>query len=135
MSLRWTEQEYAAHVGKRASATIAQKPAAVKRREVMNGLEGKFAAEVLDVQKLNGEIADYRFEAITLRLAKGARFTPDFTVWLKDNTVRFIETKGFWRESARLRIKIAAEMYPQHKFIVVQKLRKKDGDGWKYETF
>jgi hypothetical protein len=29
-----------------------------------------------------------------------------------DGTLRFEETKGFWRESARVRIKVAASLFP-----------------------
>lgn len=139
MSLRWTEQEYAAHVGKCAqkrspASPLPPKPEAKKRRGVMNRLEADFAG-VLENQKRLELIVDFKFEPITLRLARGAKYTPDFAVWNYDGSLDFFETKGFWREAGRLRIKLAAEIYKQHNFIAVQKNRKKDGGGWEYEHF
>lgn len=39
------------------------------------------------------------------------------------------EVKGFWRDDARVKIKVAARMYPWIRFIAVQKAR----GGWKEE--
>lgn len=44
------------------------------------------------------------------------------------------EVKGFWRDDARAKIKIAADLYP-FRFIAVMKRRKKDGGGWSEEVF
>jgi hypothetical protein len=103
-------------------------------RGVMNKTEARFASEVLDVRKAIGEIRAYWYESLKLRLADGAWFTVDFFVMLKDGTLEAIEVKGHWRESARVRIKVAAERYP-FRFVSVKKMKKKDGGGWSYEEF
>lgn len=77
-----------------------------------------------------GEILWLRYEPMKLRLADGSYFTPDFGVLTRDCQFEFHETKGFWREAARVRIKIAAELFP-FKFIAI----KRDGGGWKREEF
>jgi hypothetical protein len=65
-----------------------------------------------------------------LQLGRGAWYTPDFAVLNLDRTFEFFEVKGFWREAARVRIKVAASKYPFFTFTAV----KKDKDvGWIYE--
>lgn len=96
----------------------------------MNGTEGAFAS-VLEMQKETGEIISYKFESVKLRLADNTYYTPDFMVIGKDGYVIFYEVKGFWRDDARVKIKVASEMYPEFEFIAVQK---KNGE-WKFEYF
>lgn len=101
-----------------------------KRRGAMNQLETRFAREVLATLKVAGEIGEYRFEAVKLRLAEGAWYTPDFVVKHHDGHLEFVEVKGFWREAARVRIKVAAEQYAWlGRFVVAQR---KDG-RWQFE--
>jgi hypothetical protein len=106
-----------------------------KRREpgVMNKLEAEYA-EYLEARKKAGEILDYGFERITLKLAKRTSYTPDFDVLLPDGLLEFHETKGFWEEDARIKIKVAAQTFP-FTFFGVQKKPKKDGGGWAFERF
>lgn len=99
----------------------------------MNKLEARYAAE-LEARKLAGEIVLYRFEALKLKLAKNTFLTPDFFVIAADSTVEFHECKGFWEDDARVKIKVAAEMFP-FRFIAVKARAKKDGGGWAYEEF
>lgn len=95
----------------------------------MNKLEAKYAL-YLDEQMAFGFVARWNFEAVKLRLADGAWYTPDFRVILPDGTEEYHETKGFWREAARVRIKVAAELHP-YRFIAVQW---KD-NAWHREVF
>jgi hypothetical protein len=44
------------------------------------------------------------------------------------------EVKGFWVDDARVKIKVAADMYPVE-FIAIKKQAKKDGGGWAVEAF
>jgi len=44
------------------------------------------------------------------------------------------EVKGFWQDDARVKIKVAADMYP-FRFIAVKPRAKKDGGGWQTEAF
>jgi hypothetical protein len=101
---------------------------------VMNGSEKAYSLE-LDRMKAEGEITDYRFHAMTLTianppLAKDARWSPDFAVWNADMVLEFHEVKGFMQDHAIVRIKAAAAQYP-HPVIVVTRIPKRDGGGWK----
>jgi hypothetical protein len=72
----------------------------------------------------------YAFEAVTFKLAKDTRYTPDFVVMLADGTIEFRECKGWWREDARLKIKVAAAMFP-FKFFGITR----EKGEWKSEEF
>lgn len=103
-------------------------------RGVMNKTEARYASEVLDVRKALGEVADYWYESIKLRLADGSWFTVDFFVMLADGRLQAHEVKGHWRTAERVRIKVAAERYP-FLFFSAQRRKKKDGGGWRIESF
>ena len=51
-----------------------------------------------------------------------------------DGTMEMHEVKGFWQDDARVKIKVAADMYPL-KFIAVKRRSKKNGGGWSIEEF
>lgn len=87
-------------------------------------------------------------QGLTLTLANGVRYTPDFIVAVPCVTevettyqvegraavmLLAFETKGFMREDASVKIKVAARLYPWIKFHLVTKRRKKDGGGWDIE--
>ena len=99
----------------------------------MNQTEAAYAA-ILEQQRIAGEIAWYRFEGLKLRLADNTFYSPDFAVMRADGLMECHEVKGFWRDDARAKIKIAADLYP-FRFIAVMKRRKKDGGGWSEEVF
>jgi hypothetical protein len=70
--------------------------------------------------------ADVRFEAYTLKLADGCRYTPDWDVEFPDGTLEFHEVKGrFIFSKALTKPKTAAELFPQ-RFTLAQKL----ASGW-----
>lgn len=81
-----------------------------------------------------GEIVWFKFEGIKLRLADGTFYTPDFAVMRADGTLECHEVKGFWHDDARVKIKVAADMYP-FRFIAVKAMAKRDGGGWVVEEF
>jgi len=99
----------------------------------MNKTEAKYADD-LEAMKLAGDIADWRFEPLKLRLADRTYYTPDFMVIFPDGAIRFDEVKGFWRDDARVKFKVAAEQFPWFQFMAVQALSKKQGGGWKEEV-
>jgi hypothetical protein len=118
----------------KATPESRQTPAAAipeKRRGRMNKLETRYARDVLEINKALGEIEDFKFEAVKLRLATGAWFTADFIVWKKGGAVQLHEVKGHWREAARVRIKVAAELYPLFNFYAVRYV----GGAWQTEAF
>jgi hypothetical protein len=77
----------------------------------MNKTEARYA-ELLEIRKRVGEIAWYAFEGITLKLGDDCRYTPDFAVMLACGEMEMHETKGFFRDDAKVKIKVAAQMFP-----------------------
>lgn len=98
----------------------------------MNGTERRRAVE-LEAMKRAGAIHDWRFESLTLVLAPGCRYTPDFLVIEHDGGMRIEETKGFWRDDARAKIKVAARLFPWFRFSALRVRPQKDGGGWNVE--
>lgn len=79
-----------------------------------------------------GEILWWDYEPFRLRIGKGAWYRPDHAVLELDGSMVLVEVKGFWREAARVRIKVAAERYPMFRFCAVTRER---GGAWKTEEF
>lgn len=117
----------------RLKQTPTQKYQALGRLKAseMNGTEKSFCA-YLENLKIAGEILWYRFDAINLRLASGCFYKPDFFVLNSDGELIVYETKGFWTDDAKVKIKVAADNYP-FRFIVVFKQTKREGGGWRFE--
>lgn len=76
----------------------------------MNKTEARFAAE-LDWLKREGDVAAWWFESVKLRLADRTWFTPDFLVVYSDGRLRFVEIKGFLRDDAAVKFKVAREIH------------------------
>lgn len=96
-------------------------PAVVKttRRRQMNKTEIKYA-QVLEARKRTGEIIDYAYEAVTLKLADDVRFTPDFLVW-DERKIELHEVKGtLIREDARIKLRVAAAWFTCFTFRLCQ---------------
>lgn len=100
---------------------------------VMNKTEFEYSQH-LELKKQAGEIIWYSYEAIKLRLAKNTTYTPDFLVMLADGTLQAHEVKGFWEDDAKVKIKVAAEMFP-FEFIAITRQPKKLGGDWNREEF
>lgn len=98
----------------------------------MNKTEAAYAAK-LEERKTAGEIVGFWFEAVTFKLAKDTRYTPDFLVQLADGTLEAHEVKGFWEDDAKVKIKVAASMFPVL-FRAFKVRPKKHGGGWEEEV-
>jgi len=96
----------------------------------MNKTEARFA-QWLDIGIREGRFVSKFFEDFTLRIGNNCRYTPDFAVLCADSSFRFYEVKGFWRDDARVKIKVAATKFPMFAFFAVQW---KSG-GWEVEEF
>lgn len=99
----------------------------------MNKTEEAYAKHLQNLQHA-GQVAWYKFEGVKLRLADNTFYSPDFAVMLASGEMEMHEVKGFWQDDARVKIKVAADLYP-FRFISVQPLPKKAGGGWKTEEF
>jgi hypothetical protein len=65
-------------------------------------------------------------QAITLKLADDCRFTPDFSYVNENGKLTFEDVKGFQREDALIKIKVAARKFSEFSFVIV----KKTASGW-----
>jgi hypothetical protein len=99
---------------------------------VMNRTEAAYARH-LEARKHAGEVVWYGFEKVTFKLASDVRFTPDFVALMADGQLICLEVKGtttktssagvkskapYFRDDARAKIRIAAELIPMA-FVVV----------------
>lgn len=101
---------------------------------VMNRTEVAYAA-YLEQLKYEGKVLWFKFEGIKLRLADKTFYTVDFFVMPASRELEAHEVKGFWTDDARVKIKVAAGMYPVFKFIAIKKESKAGGGGWAVEEF
>lgn len=99
----------------------------------MNKTEAAYAV-TLEQRKHAGEVIWYKFEGVKLRLADNTFYSPDFAVMLADGQIEMHEVKGFWQDDAKVKIKVAADLYP-FRFIAVKVKTKKSGGGWEVEDF
>jgi hypothetical protein len=87
----------------------------------MNKTEAEYA-QLLEARLYAGDIHWYRFEGMKLRLADNTFFNVDFAVLMPDRNLQFHEVKGFMRDDANVKIKVAAEQYP-FDFHVIRKVK------------
>lgn len=97
----------------------------------MNRTEAAYAT-ALEAARNAHEIVWYAFEGVTLKLADGCRYTPDFAVLRADGVMEMHEVKSYWIGDAKTKVKVAAEKFP-FVFKAVYKQAKKDGGGWRIE--
>ena len=97
----------------------------------MNQTEAAYARQLEIRQHLN-EITGWWFEALKLRLADNTFYTPDFLVQAADGVLELHEVKGVWTDDARVKIKVAAALYP-FRFLAIKKGRR--NEGWQVEKF
>lgn len=95
--------------------------------EGMNSLEARYVYEILEEEMRSGDIQCWFFESFRLRLAPKTFYTPDFMVIKKGGAVAFKEVKGFLREDASIKFKLAREIYPFFEF----EMWSRNGGVWK----
>lgn len=97
----------------------------------MNKTETHYA-QVLEARLIAREIDSYRFESLTIRLAPGCRYTPDFCVITGDRDhqkITLVEVKSGRRrksgrvgphleDDARVKLLAAARLYPEFDFVL-----------------
>ncbi|MCB0176527.1 MAG: hypothetical protein KDJ97_38870 [Anaerolineae bacterium] len=92
----------------------------------MNKLESEYAQR-LEALKACGEIIWWSFESVKLRLADNTFYTPDFFVQRVDGSFEVHETKGFMRDDANVKLKVANEFFPWTFYLVRKEV---GGFGW-----
>lgn len=95
-----------------------------------NQLERDYAS-LLGARKQAGDILDWKYQPLRLLLAYKTSYTPDFVVVTRESRLACHEVKGFWREDARVKIKVAARLFPWFSFCACQRKTKKA--GWTFE--
>jgi len=115
----WTEQDIARHLGSQFVGTT--KPAdqlEPKQRSLYRSKTEAAYAHHLELERRAGFIASWKYEVMTLKLANGVRYTPDFVVETKPGVIELHEVKGrkgitFWTKPvSRVKFTIASEMFP-----------------------
>lgn len=94
-----------------------QAPIRQAKGDGMNKLERSF----LDHLKRD-YVGEHRAHAITLKIGNGCRYTPDFVTFQADGRLEAWEVKGgFFRDDAKVKIKVAAQQFPTIQFHLVTK--------------
>lgn len=140
--MRWTENDLKMVLTRHAnspaaSARASANPGQARHRALgrlpaghMNKTETAYSEHLTALQH-NGDVLWWKFEGIKLRLADNTFYTPDFAVLQWESHLEMHEIKGHWEDDARVKIKVAAALFPFH-FIAVY--RGKHG-GWEREEF
>jgi hypothetical protein len=98
----------------------------------MNKTEAAYA-QLLEAKKHTGEIIDWRFHPIRVRLADRTYYEPDFLVMTAARELQIHETKGaFTTDKGQMKIKLCAEVLPW--FRVFKCSKQKDG-SWTTQEF
>lgn len=66
---------------------------------------------------------------VTFKIGHDCRYTPDFVCYANIGGMVAYEVKGFFRDDAKVKIKVAARMFPWITFILVMK----ENGYWKEE--
>ena len=61
-----------------------------------------------------------RFSAITFKLGHDCRYTPDFICFTRSGQMIAWEVKGFRRDDAMVKLRVAATVFPEVEFILVE---------------
>ena len=101
-----------------------------KKPGEMNKLEARYS-RLLDLERAAGRIVDWHYEAVKFRLARLCFLTPDFLVIYPDGRREMHDVKGFMEDDALVKIKVAAQLYQDFRFVAVTR-RKSE---WKYQRF
>lgn len=104
-------------------------------KDRMNKTEAAFA-EYLEAKKLSGDVIDWKFHPMNVRLAAGTFYEVDFMALGSDMRVTIYETKGgFTTDKGQMKIKLCAEALPWFRMVKATKLPAKEGGGWKLEEY
>lgn len=91
-------------------------------RKEMNATEKRLDKE-LELERLQGHILAYHFESFGLCIAPKTWYFPDFVVFLPNGELHVIEVKGFLRDDAAVKYKVAVGLFPGIHFHMVRSER------------
>ncbi|WP_458763641.1 hypothetical protein [Cupriavidus basilensis] len=147
-TLRWTEERLAAHQARQPKKAEPGRAAAQKvdplarfhalgrlPKDQKNKTERAYAA-LLDEEKRQGLVIDWKFHPMRVRLADNTFYEVDFVVLHADMSLAIHETKGgFVTAHGQMKIKLCAEVLPYFRMVKATKLPAKQGGGFKREEF
>ena len=72
----------------------------------------------------------WKFESVTFKIADNTRYTPDFGVFYADGVMEYVDAKGGGPIDPKsvVKVKCAADQFPQFRFVIEQRRAKKDGE-------
>lgn len=117
--------------------TESQPVPAMPLRDLFEGMNKTEKARAIDLEamKRNGLIAEWWYERWTFKLADDTRYTPDFVIQKTNGSLEIEETKGFWREDARVKAKVFCEQFPFPFRALTRCKRGGDDSSWDVEVF
>ena len=105
-----------------------KRPAAAPTRPPKKRGPNKLEQDWIDSLRYGSQPTWLGYEAITLKLAHDCRYTPD-VAWQRDGLLYFDEVKGFFRDDAKVKLKVAARLFPWATFRLITRVK---GD-WRVE--
>jgi hypothetical protein len=131
----WTEQEFRDAQARLASASVKKLAPEITAASMLMQLSpstdekklNKTEKAFLNVLRSRG-LQWIGIQNITLKLADDTRYTPDF-FYIHDGKLNANEVKGFFRDDAKVKIKVAARLFPWIRFTLVFKGK---GSAWEY---
>lgn len=99
------------------SSTVLDPPLLSTDEAKLNKTERDF----LEHLRLIRPLSWFGIQCITLKLADDCRYTCDFWERTPSGLLYAYEVKGFWRDDAKVKIKVAARMFPWIRFVVVKR--------------
>lgn len=105
----------------------AVKPMIRQDRRGLNKWEEAFREHLASAY---GSSATIHREGLGIRIGNGCIYWPDFVVSGYGYSIRCYEVKGYMRDDAAVKLKVAASKFPTFSFFLVTKQSKKAGGGW-----
>jgi hypothetical protein len=110
-------QLHAAPAAPASSIKVAIKAKPSADESKLNKLESAWLA----VLRADITLAWVGVHALTFKIGDDCRYTPDFIALNLDGELITYETKGFMRDDARVKLKVAARMFPFVGFVLVER--------------
>jgi hypothetical protein len=110
-------QLHAAPAAPASSIKVAIKAKPSADESKLNKLESAWLA----VLRADITLAWVGVHALTFKIGDDCRYTPDFIALNLDGELIAYETKGFMRDDARVKLKVAARMFPFVGFVLVER--------------
>lgn len=99
----------------------------------MNKTEAAYARR-LDLMAREGEIVEWWFESVKLRVGKLCHYSPDFLVVMPDGELQIHEVKGSRRvftDDAKVKLRACANKYPLRFYVAFPT----KGGGWDIDDY